>query len=121
MDENQFKLISTCEIAKEMWEILQVTYKCTKTIRLSKLQILATRFDKRMEEGETIYMFNNTKLCDISNKVHVLGEPYNHEKLVRKALRLPERFAIKVAAIEEARDVTTLKLNKLIGLLQTLI
>ena len=45
---------------------------------------------------------------------------YSNTKLVRKTLRsLPERFAYKVTAIEEARDVSTMKLDELIGSLQT--
>ena len=44
VDANQFKLISTCETAKDAWEILQMTHKGTTVVRLSKLQILTTRF-----------------------------------------------------------------------------
>ena len=44
VDANQFKLISTCEIAKDAWEILQMAHEGTVAVRLSKLQILTTRF-----------------------------------------------------------------------------
>jgi len=41
------------------------------------------------------------------------------EKLVRKILRsLPERFDMKVIAIEEAQDISSLKVDELIGSLQ---
>src|ERR1043165_1670858 len=44
----------------------------------------------------------------------------SEEKLVKKILRsLPKRFAMKVTAIEEAQDICTLKVNELIGSLQT--
>ena len=52
VDTNQFKLISTCETAKDAWEILQTAHEGTATINLSKLQILTTRFENlRMQEN----------------------------------------------------------------------
>ena len=82
--------------------------------------MLASRFeDLRMLEDETISNFNS-KLCDIANEAFTLGEKYSETKLVRKTLRsLPERFAYKVAAIEEAKDISTMKLDELMGSLQT--
>ena len=82
--------------------------------------MLAFRFeDLRMLEDETISDFN-LKLCDIANEAFTLGEKYYETKLVRKTLRsLPERFAYKVDAIEEAKDVSTMQLDELMGSLQT--
>ena len=82
--------------------------------------MLASKFeDLRMLEDETISDFNS-KLCDITNEAFILGEKYSETKLVRKTLRsLPERFAYKVAAIEEAKDVSTMKLDELMGSFQT--
>ena len=82
--------------------------------------MLASRFeDLKMLEHETINDFN-FKLCDIANEAFALGEKYSDTKLVRKTLRsLPERFAYKVAAIKEARDVQNMRLDELMGSLQT--
>jgi hypothetical protein len=42
------------------------------------------------------------------------------EKLVRKILRsLPKRFDRKVTAIEEAQDIASMKVEELVGSLQT--
>ncbi|GAA0168039.1 hypothetical protein LIER_22850 [Lithospermum erythrorhizon] len=44
----------------------------------------------------------------------------SNEKLVRKILRtLPKRFAHKVSIIEEAQDLTTMRVDELIGNLST--
>ncbi|XP_012854414.1 PREDICTED: uncharacterized protein LOC105973919 [Erythranthe guttata] len=120
IDINQFKIISACECAKEAWEKLQTAYEGTTSVRLSKLQMLATRFeDLRMDESETACDFNS-KLCDVSNEAHGLGETYPEVKLVRKVLRsMPDRFTYNVIAIEEASDVDTLRLEDLIANLQT--
>ncbi|MCI34724.1 gag-pol polyprotein [Trifolium medium] len=72
-----------------------------------------------MDEDETISKFN-TRLRDIANSPFALGEKMSEEKLVRKTLRsLPKRFNMKVTAIEEAQDLSTIKVDELIGSLQT--
>ncbi|KAI3443670.1 hypothetical protein Pfo_000335 [Paulownia fortunei] len=102
VDSNQFWLIATCETVKEAWDILQIDYKGTASVRLSELQMLASRFeDLRMEDNETIANFN-AKLCNIANECHALGEK-----------SLPDRFAHKVTAIDEAKDVTIMRLDEL--------
>ena len=82
--------------------------------------MLTSRFeDLKMIEHETISDFYS-KLCDIANESFALEEKYLDTKLVKKTLRsLPERFAYKVIAIEEARDVSTMKLDELMGSLHT--
>ena len=71
-----------------------------------------------MLEHEIINYFNS-KLCDIANEAFTLGEKYSNTKLGRKTLRsLLERFAYKVATIEEARDVQNMRLDELMGSLQ---
>lgn len=87
---------------------------------MSRLQLLTTKFENlRMMEDETITEFNS-RICDISNEFFALGEKMSEEKLVRKVLRsLPKRFIYKVTAIEEAKDISTMKLEELMGSLRT--
>ena len=42
----EFKKISSTEIAKEAWTILQTTYEGTKAVKDSKLQRLTTSFEE---------------------------------------------------------------------------
>ena len=47
----EFKKISSTEIAKEAWTILQTTYEGTKVVKDSKIQRLITSFEEiKMEE-----------------------------------------------------------------------
>ena len=120
MTQINSSLISTWKIAKEAWEILQTAHEGTDAVKLSKLQILTTRFDNlRMKDEESITDFNS-RLCDIANEAFTLGEKFSEEKLVRKTLRsLWKRFVYKVTAIEEAKDVRTMKLEELMRSLCT--
>ena len=64
VNANQFKLISFCECARDAWNILQTAHEGTPLVKISKLQMLATRFEElRMMENETISDFNS-KLCE---------------------------------------------------------
>ena len=50
----EFKKISSTEVAKEAWTILETTYEGTKAIKIVKLQRLTSSFEEiRMEEDET--------------------------------------------------------------------
>ncbi|KAK2385434.1 putative mitochondrial protein [Trifolium repens] len=120
VDTNMFKLIKKCLSAKEAWEILMTCYEGTSKVKMSKLQILTTKFENlRMKEEESIQDFHMS-LVDIANAFEALGEKVSDEKLSRKMLRsLPKRFDMKVTAIEEAQDIANMKIDELVGSLQT--
>ncbi|TYH53012.1 hypothetical protein ES332_D09G068400v1 [Gossypium tomentosum] len=93
--------ISKCTEAKEAWEILETTHEGTNT------------------EIETIREFY-AKIYDLTNKAFALGSEYSNSKLLRKVFKsLFERFNIKVTAIEETKDIDAMRIDELIGSLQT--
>ena len=116
----EFKKISSIEITKEAWTILQTTYEGTKAVKDSKLQRLTTSFEEiKMEEDESFDEFY-AKVKDIINSAFNLGEQILKPKIVRKVLRsLPERFHAKIIAIEESKDIDKIPLTELVGNLQT--
>jgi hypothetical protein len=119
VDQNVFRMIKKCNIAKEAWEILEITYEGTSKVKKSRLQLLTTQFERlTMKKDESIQEFY-MNILDIANAFDTLGEKMSEEKLVRKILRsLPKRFDMKVTAIEEAQDISKMKIEELIGSLQ---
>ena len=97
----EFKRISSTEVAKEAWTILETTYEGTKVVKTVKLQRPTSSFEEiRMEEDEIFDEFY-AKLKDIVDSAFNLGESIVEFKIVRKILRsLPERFYAKIIAIE---------------------
>ena len=78
----EFKKISSTEIAKKAWTILQTTYKGTKAIKDSKLQKLTMSFKEiKMEDDESFDEFY-VKLKDIVNSTFNLGETILEPKVV---------------------------------------
>ena len=116
----EFKTISSTEIAKEALTILQTTYEGVKVVKDSKLQRLTTSFEEiKMEEDESFDEFY-VKLKDIVNSTFNLRETIPEPKNVRKVLRfLLERFHAKITTIEESKDIDKIPLTELVGNLQT--
>jgi hypothetical protein len=120
LSPSEFTRISNCESAKEAWQILETTYEGTKLVKSVKLQMLISRFEEiKMLENETFDEFY-TRINDLRNSMVSLGKKVSVEKLIKKILRfLPERFKIKVTSIEESKDLDSMKIEELVGFLQT--
>ena len=86
----------------------------------TKLQMLTTWFKElKMSEDESFDSFYS-KLNEVVIGKFNLGEETEDSKIVRKILRsLPESFHAKVTVIEESNDLDDIKVQKLIGSLQT--
>ena len=117
---DEFHRISHIIITKEAWQILETTYEGTKKVKDTKLQMLATRFEElRMSEDESFDSFYS-KLNEVVISKFNLGEKMEDLKVIRKILRsLLESFRAKVTAIEESKDFDEIKVQVLIGSLQT--
>ena len=101
-------------------EILETTYEGTKKVKDTKLQMLTTWFKElKMSEDESFDSFYS-KLNEVVVSKFNLGEKTKDSKIVRKTLRsLPESFRAKVTVIEESKDLDDIKVQELIGSLQT--
>ncbi|GAU48712.1 hypothetical protein TSUD_281050 [Trifolium subterraneum] len=120
VDKNKFRLIKKCEVAKDAWVILKTTQEGTIKVKISRLQNLTRKFENlRMKEDESVHnVYMN--VMDFANSFDDLGEKLSDEKIVRKILRsLTKKFDMKVIAMEEAQDISTMKVDELIGSLQT--
>ncbi|KAA0053604.1 gag-pol polyprotein [Cucumis melo var. makuwa] len=114
VDLNVFKLINFCITAKEAWKTLEVAYEGTSKVKISRLQLITFKFEAmRMTEDELVSDYNK-RVLENANESLLLGEKIPDFKIVRKVLRsLPRKFDMKVTVIEEAHDITTLKLDEL--------
>ena len=117
---DEFHRISHITIAKEAWEILETTYEGTKKVKDTKLQMLTTRFEElKMSEDKSFDSFYS-KLNEVIVSKFNLGEKTEDSKIIRKILRsLPKSFRAKVTMIEESKDLDDIKVQELVGSLQT--
>ena len=117
---NEFHRISHLKTAKEVWTILETTYEGFKKVKDTKLQMLTTRFEEvKMSDNESFDSFYG-RLNEIVIAKLNLGEKTEDTKVVRKILRsLPESFRAKFTAIEESKNLDEIKIQEIIGSLQT--
>ncbi|KAF5458930.1 hypothetical protein F2P56_022923 [Juglans regia] len=120
VSQEEFKRISMCENCKEAWDILEVTHEGTNAVKNSKLHMLTTSFEElRMKDDETFDAIY-AKLNHVVNSSFNLGDKIPENRIVRKILKsLPERFHPKVTAIEESKDLDNMRIEELVGSLQT--
>ena len=113
-------MITNYDSVKEAWDILQTHFGGSGDMKRTKIVILTSKFEElKMREDENLYEYF-TKLHDISNEAFALGKHLSDTKMVRKIFRsLPDRFQPKLMAIEENKNLETMKVEEFTGSLQT--
>lgn len=116
IDSIMFKLVCNYVSAKDAWEMLQNQCEGSAKVKQAKLSIHVTQFENmRMDESEFISDYG-TRLCEIPNDLASLGDPISNKNLVSKLLRIAHKhFHVKITAIREYKDPTTLRFDELIG------
>ncbi|KAA0062800.1 gag-pol polyprotein [Cucumis melo var. makuwa] len=88
VDLNAFKLINSCSSVKEAWKILEVAYEGIKKVKISRLQLVTSKFEVlKMFEDEPISE-SNERVLEIANESLLLGEKILESKIMRKVMRL---------------------------------
>ena len=81
--KNMFRMIKQCTIAKDAWEILKTSHEGTSKVKISRLQLLTTKFENlKMKEDENIqdYYMN---VLDIADSFDSLGEKLTDEPILK--------------------------------------
>ena len=120
IDRNEFNRVWQCKSAREIWRLLEITLEGTNQVKESRINILVHDYELfSMKDFESIVeMFS--RFMVIVNELEALEKTYTEVEKVMKILRsLPNKWETKVTVIQEAKDVTNLPLEKLIGPLMT--
>ena len=90
-----------------------------KELILLKLQVVSHFEDIKMLKDETFNEFFS-KLSEIRTSMINLAKKVSETKLIRKVMRsLPKRFRMKTTTIESCIDLNTMRVEELVGALQT--
>ena len=120
LDVNEFNRISTYNLAKKIWDRLEITQEGTNQVKESKISLLVHKYELfKMNQNESISGMY-TRFTDIVNNLKNLDKSYTDSELCRKILRsLPRSWEANITTIQEAKDLTSLKLEKLLRSLVT--
>ena len=120
MDKNEYNRIFQCKTAKKIWGLLEITQEGINLVKESKINLLVHSYELFfMKDNETIVEMIS-RFTDIVNGLKALGKTYKESEKVMKILRsLPSKLHTKVTTIQEAKYLTNLPLEELIGSLMT--
>ncbi|GKV50250.1 hypothetical protein SLEP1_g56962 [Rubroshorea leprosula] len=117
------KVVGESEVPKEEVEWNDedlVTHEGISQVKESKINRLIHMYELFKMKSEESIQDMYTRLNDIVINLKALGKVYPSQEVVRKVLRsLPKNWEAKKTAIEESKDLNTLKLEDLIGKLMT--
>ena len=111
-----------CKTAKQIWDLLAVTYEGTNEVKRSKIDLLMSKYERFVVEPRESIQEMFTRYTNITNELVSLGRLIPTDEQVGKILRsLPqdERWRAKVTAIQESKDFTKFNLEELAGSLMT--
>ncbi|VFQ63968.1 unnamed protein product, partial [Cuscuta campestris] len=120
VNPDDYRKISCCSTAKEMWDKLEITYEGTDQVREAKIDFLTHEYELfHMKENEKIDdMFE--RFSKIVNDLHALKKTYTDKELVRKILRsLTPEWRSKADSIQESIGITSVTIDGLRGNLKT--
>ncbi|XP_073225551.1 uncharacterized protein [Cicer arietinum] len=115
----EYDRVEECKNAKELWDTLRIHHEGSSHVKEARIDMGVRDFELfEMKEDETIdEMFS--RLTIILNNLRSLGKVYSVQERIRKILRsLPKEWRHMVTAITEARDLTNMKLEDLVGTLR---
>ena len=120
MDRNEYNRICQYKSTKEIWRLLEITHEGTNQVKESKINLLVHSYELfSIKDFESIVEMLSRFMVMV-NELESLGKTYTKVEKIMKILRsLPKKWKTKVVAIQEAKDLTKLSLEELIGSLIT--
>ncbi|CAL0323339.1 unnamed protein product [Lupinus luteus] len=114
VDDIHFEKIQQATNSKEAWDILIQSHSGGDKIKKVKLQALRRQYEMlHMEENDKIGEYF-TKVLTLSNQMKGCGESVSDLMIVEKIMRsLPQKFDFIVVAIEESKDVNSMRIEEL--------
>ncbi|KAG6512700.1 hypothetical protein ZIOFF_030829 [Zingiber officinale] len=119
IDKGVYEKIRKATTSKQAWEILQKAYKGDEQVKNIQLQILRSEFEKlEMKDNDSVAEYF-TKVGSIVNQMASNNEVLDDLRIVQKVLRsLPEKYFSLVTVIEQTRDLKSMTLEDLQGILK---
>nr|GEV83359.1 retrovirus-related Pol polyprotein from transposon TNT 1-94 [Tanacetum cinerariifolium] len=104
-----------CNTAKEIWKTLLITYQGNSQVKDNKIDLLVQQYEQLVIFEDKSIDSDFARFNTIITSLKALDEDYSSKNYVRKFLRaLHPKWRVKVTAIEESKDLTSLSLDELI-------
>nr|GEX94119.1 zf-CCHC domain-containing protein/UBN2 domain-containing protein [Tanacetum cinerariifolium] len=119
IDYDEYERTFKCNMAKEIWKTFLISHQGNSQVKDNKINLLVQQYKQfvisKDESMDSAFARFNT----IITTLKALDEGYSRKNYVRKFLRaVHPKWRAKVTAIEELKDLTSLSLDELIGILK---
>ncbi|KAL6499818.1 hypothetical protein OROGR_027728 [Orobanche gracilis] len=116
LNPKDFNRISSCDTAKEIWKMLEITHEGTSQVKETKINMLLHEYELfTMKDEESITTMLD-RFSVITNGLASFGKPISSSDKAKKILRsLPRDWDATVTAIMESKDLNTMEFSALIG------
>ncbi|GAB2268228.1 hypothetical protein Dimus_038700 [Dionaea muscipula] len=116
VDDSNWERIVGVYTAKEAWELLKVTFQGIDRVQRVWLQTLRGEFEDLKQLNEEFVADFCSRVLGVVNLLKHNDEVIADVKIIEKILRaLDSRFDHVIVAIEEAKDITKMTLQYLMG------
>lgn len=116
IDAANFDKIAGATTSKEAWDILDKSFKGDAKLLKIRLQTLRRQYELLQMEAQESVADYVTRLLTLTNSMKSYGETITDVSVVEKVLRtLSLRFDHVAVAIEESKNLETMKIEELQG------
>ncbi|GAB2272741.1 hypothetical protein Dimus_038991 [Dionaea muscipula] len=114
--KSTFNRVSACQTAKEIWNLLEVTYEGTSQVKDTRISMLSQDYELFVMKKEESISEMFTRFTNIINGLSALDKTLTNKEKVLKILRsLPSEWEAKCTAIMESKDLATFTMDQLMG------
>ncbi|GKB13988.1 zf-CCHC domain-containing protein [Tanacetum coccineum] len=116
LPRKEYERIFMCNTAKEIWKTLLITHQGNNQVKDNKIDLLVQQYEQFVISEDESIDSAFARFNTIITSLKALDEGYSSKNYRRKFLRaLHPKWRVKVTAIEESKDLTSLSLDELIG------
>jgi len=114
VDSNHYEKISKITRSKEAWDIFAKYYEGSDSVKQVKIQLLRRKYELMLMKDDQRITHYFSKLLYVVNQMKACAEVVSDQQVVGKIMRsLTSKFDFIAVAIQEAKDVDTLKIEEL--------
>nr|GEW07330.1 zf-CCHC domain-containing protein/UBN2 domain-containing protein [Tanacetum cinerariifolium] len=118
LPHKEYERIFKCKIAKEIWDTLLITHQGNSQVKDNKIDLLLQQYEQFMILKEESIDNAFARFNTIITSLKALDEGFSSKNYVRKFLRALHSKWLAITAIEESKDLTSLLIDELIGILK---
>ncbi|GKA92852.1 hypothetical protein Tco_0814777 [Tanacetum coccineum] len=116
LPKKEYERIFMCDTTKDIWNSLIITHQGNKQVKDNKIDLFVQKYKEFIISDDETIDCAFARFNTIITSLKALDESFSSRNNVRKFLRaLPTKWRLKVTAIEEFKDLSTLPLDELIG------